>query len=96
MVQPINNATTTAAVNASQPAASRQTAPSKAAPAASNTKTDTVTISNAAQTAMQEATETQNQTVQEARAGDRQAQHLLAKETAAKQVGQPATPAAGK
>jgi len=95
MVQPINNATTTAAVNASQPAASRQTAPSKAA-AASNTKTDTVTISNAAQTAMREATETQSQTVQEARAGDRQAQHLLAKETAAKQVGQPATPAAGK
>jgi hypothetical protein len=52
---------------------------------------DTVHLSSAAQAtlspaqaALQEATETQAQTGQEARNGDRQAGRLLAKETAAK------------
>ena len=44
---------------------------------------DTVQISKAAQTAVQEARETRTQTTQEAAKGDRQAQKLLAKETAA-------------
>ena len=44
---------------------------------------DTVQISTAAQTAVQEARETRTQTTQEAAKGDRQAQKLLAKETAA-------------
>jgi hypothetical protein len=45
---------------------------------------DTVQISGAAQSAVQEARETRTQTTQEAAKGDRQAQKLLAKETAAK------------
>jgi hypothetical protein len=44
---------------------------------------DTVQISGAAQSAVQEARETRTQTTQEAAKGDRQAQKLLAKETAA-------------
>jgi hypothetical protein len=47
---------------------------------------DTVHIPNAAQSALREATETQVQTAKEARGGDRQAQRLLAKETAAKKA----------
>jgi hypothetical protein len=43
---------------------------------------DTVQISTAAQTALQESQETQVQTAKEAGNGDRQAQKLLAKETA--------------
>ncbi len=45
---------------------------------------DTVQISTAAQTALQESKETQAQTAQEAAHGDRQAVKLLAKETARK------------
>jgi hypothetical protein len=48
------------------------------------TKTDTVHISNAGLAAVQEATETNAQTVNEASHGDSQAQRLLAKEAAAK------------
>lgn len=48
------------------------------------TKTDTVHISNAALAAVQEATETHAQTVNEASHGDSQAQRLLAKQAAAK------------
>jgi hypothetical protein len=48
------------------------------------TKTDTVHISNAGLAAVQEATETHAQTVNEASHGDSQAQRLLAKEAAAK------------
>ena len=44
---------------------------------------DTVTISAAGQTALQEATETHVQTVKESNAGDRQAKALLAREAAA-------------
>jgi hypothetical protein len=45
---------------------------------------DTVKISTAAQTALQESRETPTQTAQEAAHGDRQAVKLLAKETASK------------
>ena len=58
-----------------------------------NTPQDTVKISSAGQAAanalkasIQEATETPNQTAQEARSGDRQAKKLLAKEEAAKEA----------
>lgn len=55
-----------------------------AAPApAQKTPTDTVAISNSAQTILQEAQETRAQTVQEANSGDSQARRLLAKETPA-------------
>jgi hypothetical protein len=45
---------------------------------------DTVQISTAAQTALQESKESQAQTAKEAAHGDRQAAKLLAKETAKK------------
>lgn len=48
--------------------------------------TDTVQISSAAQAALQEAMETQAQTVKEASSGDRQAQRLLAEEVAARKA----------
>ena len=73
-----------------QPVARTTTAPAKkAAPAkpAATPKTDTAQLSQAAQAALaaiQEATETPAQTAQEAARGDVRAQHLLAKETAAK------------
>lgn len=57
----------------------------KAPPAKAPTKTaDTVQISTAGQSALQEATETVAQTAKEARSGDRQAIKLLAKEQAEK------------
>ena len=68
------------AANSSQKAARTQSQPAKATPK------DTVQISKAAQTALQESQETQAQTTKEAQGGDRQAQVLLAKETAAKKV----------
>jgi len=43
---------------------------------------DSVQISSAAQAALKEATETQAETMKEARGGDHQAQRLLAKEQA--------------
>jgi hypothetical protein len=65
-------------VKASPKPAQAQAASKASAPA------DTVKISTAAQTALQEATETRAQTAQEANHGDQQAARLLAKETAAK------------
>lgn len=65
------------------PAAAQKQAPSQAAVAAKAPQ-DTVQISTAAQTALQESKETQAQTTQEAAHGDRQAVKLLAKETAKK------------
>ena len=53
---------------------------------ANSTPKDTVQISKAAQTALQESQETQAQTTKEAQGGDHQAQRLLAKEIAAKKV----------
>jgi len=57
-------------------------------PSSGGSDRDTVHLSSAAQpqlsagqAALQEATETPAQTAKEARSGDRQAQHLLARET---------------
>jgi hypothetical protein len=50
---------------------------------------DSVQISSVAKQALQEATETQAQTAQEARGGDLQAKRLLAKEEAAAAAQQP-------
>jgi hypothetical protein len=64
-------------------APSQKQAPSQAA-VAPKAPQDTVQISTAAQTALQESKETQAQTAQEAAHGDRQAVKLLAKETSSK------------
>jgi hypothetical protein len=53
------------------------------APKSAAVPSDTVSISNAAKAALQEATETKSQTAKEAQSGDHQAQRLLAKETQA-------------
>ena len=66
------------------PAPSQKQAPSQAAVAPSSAPKDTVQISTAAQTALQESKESQAQTATEAAHGDRQAVKLLAKETAKK------------
>ena len=65
-------------VTISAAAQAKQTASVKSA------TTDPVQIANAAQAALKEATETPTQTAKEAQSGDRQAQKLLAKESAAK------------
>ena len=52
-------------------------------PTSINSTTDTVTISSAAKAAYEEATETPEDVVTEARNGDRYAQQLLAKQEAA-------------
>lgn len=70
--QPVQSAAQTPAANPKASASATQQAPS-----------DTVTISNAAQTVLQEAQETHSQTLQEANAGDNQAKNLLAEEAAA-------------
>ena len=74
--------------NAAQapPAAQPTTSTEKAAQAKSTAAEvkDTVTISATAQ-AIQEANETQQQSVKEAQSGDQQAQRLVAKELAARQ-----------
>lgn len=64
------------------PPKARQSAPqpASAVPTSSPIPQDTVSISKAAQAALQEATETQAQTAKEAQSGDRQAIKLLAKE----------------
>jgi hypothetical protein len=61
-------------------ALAQKQAPSQAA-AAPSASQDTVQLSTAAQTALQESKETQAQTAQQAAHGDRQAVKLLAKET---------------
>jgi hypothetical protein len=66
---------------------SQKSTQSKSQPAAASATTDTVQLSSAAQAALaavQELRETPAQTDTEASGGDRQAQRLLAKETAAK------------
>lgn len=88
-VSAVTSATPSNPANTSRiPAAAKVTAPSPiAAPAqAAALPQDTVQISTAAQTALQEAQETRFQTTQEASHGDRQAQKLLAQETAAKEI----------
>ena len=81
MVNPVSNAPTQVpAQPAVQPSQTRQPARAAAPKAAVN---DTVQLSNTAKI-VQEATETQAQTVKEAGAGDLQARALLAKEAAAR------------
>jgi hypothetical protein len=72
-----------------QPAAPAQKPTPSKTQAANTRGQDTVQISQAAQQALQamkEATETASQTAREASRGDHQAQRLLAKETAAKNL----------
>ncbi len=78
MVSDVKSATQTQPPAQSPPVRQKSTQP-KPQP----TKTDTVHISNAGLAAVQEATETHAQTVNEAGHGDSQAQRLLAKEAAA-------------
>jgi len=88
-ITPVSHATP-AAVKDVQPQAAQQATPaSQKAPqpqpaAKAPAPKDTVQISTAAQTALQESRETSTQTAQEASRGDRQAARLLAKEAAAK------------
>lgn len=88
MPSPITSATQTqAAAPVQRSTASSRPAQPKAQ--ASKAATDTVHLSAASQAqsaAIKELTETRAQTGQEANGGDRQAQRLLAKETAAQSV----------
>jgi hypothetical protein len=77
MVTPISNTTPAQPLTPAQ-ASSHQSDTSKTKPATA----DTVHLSSAAQSLLQEATESAAQTAKEAGAGDIQAQKLLAKETA--------------
>jgi len=93
MAGTITHATPNIATTAiqTQAAAKPVTSSPKAAPSKSTVTTgapqDTVQISGAAQTALQEAVETSTQTAREAQRGDRQAQNLLAREAATKKLG---------
>lgn len=84
--------------SATQPVAAPATA--KLGPKTSQSKpkssesTDTVQLSSAAQAALKELTETPAQTTKEANGGDRQAQRLLAKQSAAKLQSEPSASAA--
>jgi hypothetical protein len=81
MVNPVSSAPTQVQPKAAvQPSQTRQPAAAATSKAAVN---DTVQLSNAAKI-VQEATETQAQTVKEAGAGDQQARALLAREAAAR------------
>jgi hypothetical protein len=93
MVNPITSAThtdpTTASTTQTEPTAKSATSGQKSTQTQPlSTTKDTVHVSSAAQAALQEALETQAQTVKEAGSGDQQAQRLLAKEAAAKKTGQ--------
>ncbi len=67
-----------------QPVVQAATAPQTSSRATPQPSADTVQISNTAKALLQETMETTVQTAQEARGGDIQAMHLLAKEAAAK------------
>jgi len=77
-------------VSATEALAEVKSAPATQKPAKSSTPTvtsvpkDTVTFTNAAQTALQESQETRAQTAKEAASGDRQAAQLQAKESKTK------------
>lgn len=86
MISPITNATQTDPVVAG--ASNQKVTPSQPPSNTSTTTTDTVSISSAAKAALQEATETQAQTIKEAQSGNLQAQRLLAKEEAAQKAQQ--------
>jgi hypothetical protein len=78
---PPANSTPASATQAPSPAKSATLSQKSTHPQASSA--DTVQISAAAQTALQEVLEVPAQTAKEARNGDHQAQRLLARETAA-------------
>jgi hypothetical protein len=86
MISPISStpaAAPAAATTISATPVAPSKSPSPSAPHSSaSIPVDTVHISSAARTAMQEAIETPAQTAQEASGGDHQAQMLLAKEQA--------------
>jgi hypothetical protein len=94
MTTPVTAATqtdpTAASATQTEPVAKSATPTQKSTqsqPSSSNsTPTDTVQISSAAKAALQEATETQAQSVREAQNGDTQAQRLLAREAAARKA----------
>jgi hypothetical protein len=92
MAHAITSATPTELATATQtrPVASSAASSQKPTPSQPQSTTsipkDTVQISTAAQTALQEAKETPTQTAQEARSGDHQAQRLLASQAAAKKA----------
>jgi hypothetical protein len=97
MIDAVTSATQTDAVSAIESATSNQqplqTKPQSQSNGSttSNAIQDTVSISSAAQSSVQEATETQTQTAKEARGGDHQAQRLLAREADAKKAQQDST-----
>ncbi len=80
MSSPISNVTQAQQVQS--PAQAPAANPKASASATQQAPADTVTISNAAQTVLQETQETHIQTIQEANAGDNQAKRLLAQEAA--------------
>jgi len=80
-------AETTPAAPVAKPATTNpQAAPAKPAATTISTPAATVQISSAAQALVQEALETQTQTLQEAAKGDPQAQRLALKEAAAQRA----------
>jgi hypothetical protein len=79
MINVVSNATQAQAAAVPTPVT-----PKTPAPKPQTIATDIVTITNAAQTAAQEAVETPAQTAIEASKGDQQAQRLLSKEALAK------------
>jgi hypothetical protein len=72
----------------SAPTGSTQKAPQSQTLSSTSSPNDTVQISTAAQQALQEALETQAQTLKEAANGDPQAHRLLIKEVAAQKAQQ--------
>jgi hypothetical protein len=77
---------TTQASHGAQPASSAPRSLQSQAPSTTNSPKDIVQISTAAQQALQEALETQAQTLREAANGDPQAHRLLIKEAAARKA----------
>jgi hypothetical protein len=87
MLSPITNSTYTQPTSQTTVSSGKTT---QSKPQSTATNADNVQLSSAAQAslaAIREVTETAAQTVQEARAGDLQAQQLLAKEAVAKAAG---------
>jgi hypothetical protein len=84
-IQSINQSPVQTSVATAQSAQSSKSAtPSTSESKPASSSSYTVSISNAAHAALLEATESSVQTQKEANHGDLQAQHLLAKEQAAK------------
>ncbi|HME36297.1 MAG TPA: hypothetical protein VKF84_13760 [Candidatus Sulfotelmatobacter sp.] len=79
MISPINNVPAALPVAQATPVQ-----PTSSKPAPQPSAPDTVQVSNAAKTLLQETLESSSQTATEASKGDVQAQRLLAREAAAK------------